>query len=96
MHDNFNGLTPAETERIALLVEEMGEVQQVLGKILRHGYESNWEGGPTNRESLHLELGDVLVVLQMMAEAGDIHESSIEERIEVKMEKIKRFLHHQD
>lgn len=37
---NFNGLSPAETERLALLSEEMGEVQQAIGKILRHGYES--------------------------------------------------------
>jgi hypothetical protein len=37
---NFNGLAPAETERLALLLEELGEAQQAIGKILRHGYES--------------------------------------------------------
>jgi hypothetical protein len=37
---SFNQLTDAEAERLALLAEECGEVVQVIGKILRHGYES--------------------------------------------------------
>ena len=36
--NNFNQLTPAETERLAILAEECGEVIQAVGKILRHGY----------------------------------------------------------
>ena len=54
-----NELTPAESERLALLSEEMGEAIQAIGKILRHGYEST---GPKtivrNRTSLEKELGD--------------------------------------
>lgn len=38
--DHFNKLTPAEAERLAMLAEECGEVIQVVGKILRHGFES--------------------------------------------------------
>jgi hypothetical protein len=34
----FNSLTPAELERLSLLLEELGEAQQAIGKILRHGY----------------------------------------------------------
>ena len=37
--DNFNRLSPAEYERLAILAEEMGEAQQALGKIMRHGGE---------------------------------------------------------
>jgi NTP pyrophosphatase (non-canonical NTP hydrolase) len=36
----FNGLTPAQAERLFYLLEELGEAQQAIGKILRHGYES--------------------------------------------------------
>ena len=36
----FNKLTPAEAERLFYLLEELGEAQQAIGKILRHGYES--------------------------------------------------------
>jgi len=37
---HFNGLSPAEAERLALLAEECGEVVQAVCKVLRHGYES--------------------------------------------------------
>ena len=40
MQDHFNGLTPAEAERLAMLAEEAAEVIQAVGKILRHGYAS--------------------------------------------------------
>ena len=36
----FNELTPAQAERLFYLLEELGEAQQAIGKILRHGYES--------------------------------------------------------
>jgi hypothetical protein len=32
-----NELSDAEVERLAILAEEMGEAQQCIGKILRHG-----------------------------------------------------------
>jgi NTP pyrophosphatase (non-canonical NTP hydrolase) len=40
MSEQFNGLTPAEAERLFYLLEELGEAQQAIGKTLRHGYES--------------------------------------------------------
>lgn len=33
-------LTNAELERLAILMEECAEVQHIIGKIIRHGYES--------------------------------------------------------
>jgi hypothetical protein len=46
-------LNPAQAERLAILAEECGEIVQVIGKILRHGFESTHpEGGPTNRQLL--------------------------------------------
>lgn len=93
--EHFNNLTPAEAERLAVLSEECGEVIQAIGKILRHGYNSKYESGLTNREQLELEIGDVLTVLEMMAEKEDIKQSNVEDRMEVKKEKIKKYLHHQ-
>ena len=43
---HFNQLTPAEAERLALLLEELGEAQQAIGKILRHGYASTHPANP--------------------------------------------------
>lgn len=65
--DHFNQLTPAEAERLAYLLEELGEAQQAIGKILRHGYESTHPaGGPTNRVLLENELGDIVKALILM------------------------------
>lgn len=59
---HFNGLSPAQAERLAILMEECGEVVQIIGKILRHGFESCSPYGhsqETNRQALIRELFDV-------------------------------------
>jgi NTP pyrophosphatase (non-canonical NTP hydrolase) len=92
----FNDLMPDQLERLALLLEELGEAQQAIGKILRHGYDSRHpDGGPTNRESLEREMGDVLVALEMLHEASDLSRMSVLERQGEKQESVKPYLHHQ-
>jgi NTP pyrophosphatase (non-canonical NTP hydrolase) len=91
-----NRLDKAETERLAILLEEMGEAQQMIGKVLRHGYESTHpNGGPTNRRALERELGDVLVAIKMMCRSGDLNEQFIEENEKQKEKTGKKWLHHQ-
>lgn len=94
MCDNFNKLTPEETELLAILAEECGEVVQIVGKILRHGYESNWQDGPTNRQQLSDEIGDVYLVAGMLVNSGSINIDDVINRIKTKPEKLNRFLHH--
>jgi NTP pyrophosphatase (non-canonical NTP hydrolase) len=97
----FNELTPAQHERLAVLAEEMGEAIQAIGKILRHGYESHNpdeivpedERPATNRENLEKELGDVVFAINMLG--NDISHRAVGSRVLVKAEKIKRYLHHQ-
>lgn len=92
----FNGLTNAEAERLAVLMEELAEAQQVIGKILRHGYESTHpDGGPSNREELQKELGDVRNAERMMIEAGDLDPAAIQLRAKAKELTIGQYLHHQ-
>lgn len=93
-----NGLTKADAERLALLLEEMGEAQHAIGKILRHGYESvNPDDleSPTNRQALAHEIGDVLCALDMMVNANDLPRKLIEQRRVEKAERVTRYLHHQ-
>lgn len=95
---NFNGLSPAETERLSIAVEEMGEAQKAIGKILRHGYESvnPFEPqSPTNRERLESELGDVRYSMISLCEAGDVSKDVIHSQAEKKRVSIVRWLHHQ-
>lgn len=100
MSDFSTGLTLAETERLALLLEEMGEAQQVIGKILRHGYESvNPDlpppAGDTNRANLERELGDVLVAIDMLLDNDDILQWRLDDRKRVKAHKVRQWLHYQ-
>lgn len=94
---HFNDLTPAEAERLALLLEEMGEAQQIIGKILRHGYESTHpDGGPTNRALLSKEMGDVEAALNMMIEADDLNGTDIARHRTDKRRNVRKYLHHQE
>lgn len=70
---HFNGLTPAEAERLAMLAEEAGEIIQVVGKILRHGYESHHPLQPnvSNRDLLTKEVADFEAVSIKMRSVGD-------------------------
>lgn len=92
----FNKLTAAEQERLALLSEEMGEVQQVIGKILRHGYESYHPRNKdhSNRDLLEKELGDVHAVLALMENEGDVNGESIDYFKEDKLKRVGKYLHH--
>lgn len=98
MANHFNKLTPAEAERLALLAEEMGEALQIIGKVLRHGYESHNpmlnEG--TNRAMLTKELGDVTAAMTMMTDAGDLSRGAIHDRAKRKIEKVGVWMHHQN
>lgn len=94
---HFNQLTPAEAERLALLMEEMGETQQAIGKVLRHGYESTHpDGGPTNRETLERELGDVKAAVNMLIDSGDLNMMEIDAAALRKRSKVRQYMHHQD
>lgn len=93
----FNELTDAEAERLAILAEECAEVIYVVGKILRHGYESY---NPTddrmnlNRFLLENELSHVANIVDMMIKAGDINELQMSYCQEAKAETIGLYLHH--
>lgn len=98
MSDFNNELTDAEIERLAILAEEMGEAQQAIGKILRHGYESynpDDSNGRTNRRELERELGDVVAAMELMTITRDVNDASIDQFAVDKMLKILKYSHHQ-
>jgi NTP pyrophosphatase (non-canonical NTP hydrolase) len=96
--ENFNNLTPAQIERIALLMEECGEVIQACGKILRHGLDSYSPLDPdqtTNREMLEKELGDVRYAEGLLIDSGDVSAQGIKVAERRKEKNCPRYLHHQ-
>lgn len=100
---HFSGLSEAEQERLAILIEECGEVTQAACKILRHGYESTNpkaitpedENPETNRSALERELGDIIHALKRMQIAKDVSEMRIDDRAQSKPKRILPYLHHQ-
>ena len=93
---HFNGLTPAQAERLAILSEECGEIIQVIGKIQRHGMEScHPDGGPTNRMLLEKELGHAYAALLLMTRAEDILPEWVSRHKDTKLQTVQQWLHHQ-
>ncbi len=94
----FNELAADQDERLALLLEEMGEALQVIGKIQRHGYESYHPDdptGPVNGDLLEKELGDVRYAIELLCISGDINRLKIAEASLLKARKVGKYLHHQ-
>lgn len=95
----FSNLRPDEIERLGLLAEEAAEIIQVVGKILRHGWDSRKPSdptGPTNRENLVTELIDLSTIIGLCEGCKDFNISGvIDERAKEKIEKLKRYTHHQ-
>lgn len=98
MRDNFNQLTPAETERLAMLAEECAEVIHVIGKILRHGYESYHPQDPnvTNRDLLEDEVNDLHAVLHMMRENRDADFPVTSMWVAGRVQRKMQYSHHQN
>lgn len=95
---NFNKLTPAEAERLALLAEECGEVIRAIGKILRHGYDSYHPldpNGPSNRLDLERELGNVQHAVDRLVASKDLSRRAINHNAKKKAETVTNYLHHQ-
>ena len=84
-----------QEECLNILQEECAEVIQACSKIKRFGL----IGKPlnttlTNRESLEMELGDVLALVDLLKGAGlGITEEGIERAREDKMKRLSRFMH---
>lgn len=92
----FNELAPDQAELLALLLEELGEAQQAIGKILRHGYRSRNPDSPgsgDNADALERELGDVAAATMLLYGMG-ISELAVESAKERKLAKVRQYLHH--
>ena len=95
--EHFNKLTPAEAERLAMLAEECGEVIQVIGKIMRHGYDSYHPADPTtttNRALLGRELTDLYAVAASLSR-DKVPEGSLFHQDQAWDRKL-RYAHHQE
>lgn len=95
MNQFSNGLTPKEAERLAILIEEMGETIQIVGKILRHGANSHHPDNPqeSNVQMLERELGDVVAATEMLSNEQFVSKDNITQRAKDKLKRIVKWLH---
>lgn len=71
---------------LSKLVEEMGELQQVLGKLIAtNGDTTHWDGTDL-RERLVDEMGDVLAAVAFFAEFNGLPEDDIAARANQKVD----------
>tara|TARA_R110000868_G_scaffold25423_11_gene99279 strand:- start:25171 stop:25500 length:330 start_codon:yes stop_codon:yes gene_type:complete len=92
-----NELSQAQIERLAWLSEEFGEIQQAIGKILRHGYDSKDPTNPNhkgNRADLEREIGDAYTAIALMSNEGDLSLIRIMSSSH-EMDLSKKYFHHQ-
>ena len=92
--EHFNQLSPARAERLAILAEECGEVVQIVGKILRHGYQGKHpDTGVTNTQALEEELGHLEYAISRLV-LHDVDPSEVRRHATNKMHTIHQWLHH--
>jgi len=86
----------ASRERLYVLAEELGEAQQIAMKVLRFGWHEFYtKVDATNKARLESELGDVLAMISLLIEKGDIGAPELLKARELKYEKLKRYTKHQ-
>lgn len=89
-------LTAAEVERLAMLAEACGDVAKAIGKVLRHGWESQSPyGSKTNRVALEREIGDLRAVVGMMLDVRDLRLGDVRHWQRRKRENAAKWTHHQ-
>jgi NTP pyrophosphatase (non-canonical NTP hydrolase) len=78
-------------EALGILQEECAEVIVEVSKINRFGLDNRYNDGPTCREKLEKELGDVLAMVDILIEQGVVSEFALAIGIKNKKEKLKEW-----
>ena len=92
-------LTEAEKELFYCLMEECGEVIHVCAKILRHGPMKNNPDiliSPNNLEEFHIEVSDILIVLDIMKKNKMFNETKAIQYFEKRKSRKKQYMHFQE
>lgn len=90
-------LSPAQIERLDLLVEECSEVIKACQKIKRFGYFSTYGGShPPNIDELMNEIGDVEAIVAMMRTGGEINAPHISVAKANKLHRVGEFTRFQE
>lgn len=76
-------------EILVILQEESAEVIQEVSKCFRFGLDGYHKSGPTHREMLQNEIGDVLAMIDLLVDEGVVSTTGLEQAKAAKIEKLK-------
>ena len=80
-------------EVLLITQEECAEVTQAISKVFRFGFDDCWPRGedwvPTNKERLEEEVGDLLCMIDIMVENGNISDENLNKARNNKRQKLK-------
>jgi NTP pyrophosphatase (non-canonical NTP hydrolase) len=79
------------TEAFVILQEECAEVNQAVCKAFRFGLDSRYNGGPTKKEELESEIGDLLCIIDILIQKAVLSDSNINAAKKKKREKLKKW-----
>lgn len=75
-------------EILIITQEEAGEVIQEIAKCFRFGIDGVHKSGASHREQLTQEVGDLILMCELLVEAGVITESGVAEAKQRKRNKL--------
>jgi NTP pyrophosphatase (non-canonical NTP hydrolase) len=79
-------------EIMLILQEECAEVSQAISKCFRFGMADCYPGTNTsNRDRLEEEIGDLLVMIALLEQAGVVTEAGLHAAFNGKIEKLKKW-----
>ena len=78
-------------EIMIITQEEAAEVIQEISKIFRFGIDSQHRDGPSHREKLEAEVGDLLCMIDLLVEHGVVDPAKIYRANQDKREKLKKY-----
>lgn len=77
-------------EILEILQEECAEVIQAVSKVKRFGWDNSYGDGPTNREHLTEEIGDLLAMIELIAE-NEVDMQSVYKYALAKKDKLRKW-----
>lgn len=76
-------------EILDILQEECGELITAISKVRRFGLENSYKEGGTQREHLTQEVGDVMLLIELLEDQGVFSRAEVEAAKIKKAEKLK-------
>ena len=91
-HDD---LSPAQVERLVMLVERCGEASVMAGKVLRYGYGgTSPRTGLPNQVILERKIGSLLAMIDLMARTDDVRLREVRTTRDWASEHMGKWMHH--